>query len=143
MRSEADPSLLMNMCSNSFLKERIFLDCVFWNFFKYMNGIVLHALPDKIINILKLSYMKTMSLLAHLSQGLTGEFKGYPWTGVRRPSSSVACRPSTISNVFSSAWPIKAKFYVEPPWQGGKKVYINGQGHMTKMAAMAIYSKTL
>ena len=55
------------------------------------------------------------------------------------------CCPSTISNVFSSetAWPIKAKFYVEPPWKGGTKIYINGQGHMTKMAAMPIYDKNL
>ena len=51
----------------------------------------------------------------------------------------------TFSNVFSSetAWPIKAKFYEEPPWEGGTKVYINGQGHMTKMAAMPIYGKNL
>ena len=49
---------------------------------------------------------------------------------------------STISNIFSSetAWPIKAKFYVEPSWEGGTKVYINGRGHMTKMAATPIYS---
>ena len=26
-------------------------------------------------------------------------------------------------------------------WEEGKKVYINGQGHMTKMAAMAINRK--
>ena len=60
-----------------------------------------------------------------------------------RPSSSVICRPFTFSNVFSSetAWPIKAKFYVEPPWEGGTKVCINGLGHMTKMAAMSIYGK--
>ena len=62
-------------------------------------------------------------------------------------TASVICRrrPSTISNVFSSetAWPIKAKFYVEPPWEGGTKVYINGPGHMTKMAAMPIYGKNL
>ena len=60
-----------------------------------------------------------------------------------RPSSPV--RPFTFSNVFSSetAWPIKAKFYVEPPWEGGTKVYINGPGHMTKMAAMPIYGKNL
>ena len=30
---------------------------------------------------------------------------------------------------------------MEHPWEGGKKVYLNGQGHMTKMAAMAINSK--
>ena len=28
-------------------------------------------------------------------------------------------------------WPIKAKFYVKPPWEGGTKVYINCPGHMT------------
>ena len=63
---------------------------------------------------------------------------------VRRPSVLVH-RPSTISNVFSSetAWPIKAKFYMEPSWEGGTKVYINGPGHMTKMAAMPIYGKNL
>ena len=60
---------------------------------------------------------------------------------VRSPSVR---RPFTISNIFSSetAWPIKAKFYVEPPWEGGTKVYINGPGHMTKMAATPIYGKT-
>ena len=40
-----------------------------------------------------------------------------------------------------TAWPIKAKFQVEPPWEGGKKFYINGSGHMTKMIAMPIYGK--
>ena len=30
---------------------------------------------------------------------------------------------------------------MEHPLEGGKKVYINGQGHMTKMAAMAINRK--
>ena len=77
--------------------------------------------------------------LAHLSQRLTGELIGYPW--IRRPSASVGVRrPFTFSNVFSSetAWPIKAKFYVEPPWEGGTKVCINGPGHMTKMATMPI-----
>ena len=61
---------------------------------------------------------------------------------VVRPSS---VRPSTFSNIFSSetAWPIKAKFYVDLPWEGGTKVCINGPGHMTKMAAMPIYGKTL
>ena len=57
--------------------------------------------------------------------------------------ASVVRRPFTFSNIFSSetAWPIKAKFYVEPPWEGRTKVYINSPGHMTKMAAMPIYSK--
>ena len=61
---------------------------------------------------------------------------------LRRPS---VVRPSTISNIFSSetAWLLKAKFYVEPPLEGGTKVYINGPGHMTKMAAMPKYGKNL
>ena len=61
-----------------------------------------------------------------------------------RPTVGVR-RPITFSNVFSSetAWPIKAKFYVEPPWEGGTKVCINGPGHMTKMATMPIYGKNL
>ena len=55
-------------------------------------------------------------------------------------------RLSTISNFFFSetAWPMKAKFHVEPPWEGGTKVNINGPCHvMTKMAAMPIYGKNL
>ena len=75
--------------------------------------------------------------------GLQGELIVYPSS--RRPS---VVRPSVrppFSKIFFSetAWPIKAKFYVEPPWEGGTKVCINGLGHMTKMAAMPIYGKNL
>ena len=64
------------------------------------------------------------------------------------PSSAVrpsVVRPFRFSNVLSSetAWPIKAKFYLEPPWQGGTKVCIICPGHMTKMAATPIYGKNL
>ena len=59
---------------------------------------------------------------------------------VRRPSYVV--HRSQCSNIFSeSAWPIKAKFYVEPPWEGGTKFCSRHVGHMTKMAAMPIYGK--
>ena len=70
--------------------------------------------------------------------GSQGELIVYPSSW--RPSSSV--RPP-FSMIFSSetALPIKAKFYVEPPWEGGTKVYINGPGHMTKMGATPIYGK--
>ena len=65
-------------------------------------------------------------------------------SGVRPSVVRPSVRPFTFSNVFSeTAWPIKAKFYVEPPWEGGTKVYINGPDHMTKMAAMPIYGKNL
>ena len=61
-----------------------------------------------------------------------GEIIGYPCSGVRRRRRCCCCCPP-FSNVFSSetAWPIIAKFYVEPPWEGGTKVNINGPGHMT------------
>ena len=83
--------------------------------------------------------------LAHLSRRLIGELIGYPWSGVR--PSVVRCPSSVVrpqcSKIFFSktAWPIKAKFYVEPPWVGGTKVCSRHLGHMTKMAAMPIYGK--
>ena len=46
-------------------------------------------------------------------------------------------------NIQTSAWPIKAKLYVEQSLEGGMKVCINCQGHMVKMAAMAINNKNL
>ena len=50
---------------------------------------------------------------------------------------------STFLNLFSSktAEPIETKFHVEPPWDGGLKVNINGLCHRTKMATMPIYVK--
>ena len=83
-------------------------------------------------------------LLAHLSQRLIGELIVYSCSGVR-PSVVRRRRrtSSTISNIFFSetAGPIKAKFYLEPPWVGGTKVCSRHLGHMTKMAAMPIYGK--
>ena len=48
-------------------------------------------------------------------------------------------------NIFSSetTGPIKVKFHMELLWNGRTKVCSNGPGHMTKMAAMAIYGKNL
>ena len=67
--------------------------------------------------------------LAHLSRRLIGELIVYPWSGVRR-TSSVVRRPQ-CSNIFFSetAWPIKAKFYVEPPWVGGTKLFAASGSH--------------
>ena len=60
------------------------------------------------------------------------------------PPPSVVRRTSIFSNISSeTTGPIEAKFYVEPPWDGGTKVCSNGSGHMTKMAAMPIYVKNL
>ena len=77
-------------------------------------------------------------LLAHLSRRLIGELIVYPWSGVHRhPSVHPQC-----SNIFSeTAWPIKAKFYVEPPWVGGTIFCSWHLGNMTKMAATPIYGK--
>ena len=52
---------------------------------------------------------------------------------------------STFSNLFylETAKPIEAKFHVHPPLDEGTKVYSNGPGHMTKMAAMPIYVKNM
>ena len=59
--------------------------------------------------------------------------------------SRLRCRRlSTFSNIFFSGitGPIKVKFHVEPPWDGGTKVCSEGPGHFNKMAAMSIYGKT-
>ena len=74
--------------------------------------------------------------------GSQGELIVYPYSVGR---CRRRCRRQQCLNIFSSetALPIKAKFYVEPPWEGGTKVYINGPGHMTKMAAMPLYGKNL
>ena len=92
-------------------------------------------------NLRKLWYTFVVPYVAFFSSPepwLIGELIVYPCSGFSR------CRPP-FSNVFSSetAWPIEAKFYVEPPWEGGTKVYINGPGYMTKMATMPIYGKNL
>ena len=65
---------------------------------------------------------------------------------VRRPS---VVRPLSVvrppfSKIFFSktAGPIKAKFHLEPQWDGGTKVCSRGLGHMTKVAATPIYDKT-
>ena len=83
-----------------------------------------------------------LMFLAHLSRRLIGELIVYPWSGNRR-TSSVSRRCPQCSNIFFSetAWPIKAKFYVEPPWVGGTIFCSRHLGHMTKMAATPIYGK--
>ena len=68
----------------------------------------------------------------------------YQCSGVHpsvRPS--VRRRPQCL-NIFSkTAWPIKAKFCVEPLWVGKTKFCSRHLSHMTKMAAMPIYGKKL
>ena len=35
------------------------------------------------------------------------------------------------------------KFYMEPPWPVGMKIYINDPNHITKMTDMPIYGKNI
>ena len=71
--------------------------------------------------------------------GSQGELIVHP--SIRRPS--VVRR--SFSKIFSAetARPVKAKFCVEPPLEGGTKVciHVNGPVHMTKMTATPIYGK--
>ena len=109
------------------------------------NTIILQQPVQTSLSFLAISLpdLKKKTFLAHLSRRLIGELIVYTCSGVRRRRSHCRCRCPPFSNVFSSetTWPIKAKFYVEPPWEGGTKVCING--HMTKMAAMPIYGLNL
>ena len=58
--------------------------------------------------------------------------------------SAVLSIRQQCSNIFFSkkAWPVKPTFHVEPPSEGETKVYINGQGHLIKMAAKPINWKS-
>ena len=75
------------------------------------------------------------------SLGSQGELIVYP--SIRRLPSVGGVRRSQCSKIFFSqtAGPIKAKFYVEPPWVGGTIFCSRHLGHMTKMAATPIYGK--
>ena len=51
---------------------------------------------------------------------------------------------STFPNISSeTTGAIEAIFHVELPWDGRTKVCSNSPGHMTNMATMPIYGKTL
>ena len=100
------------------------------------------------------SFPSSYSWAHFLSLFNSPEQKAYWWAyRIGRPQSSVVrqsvvclsvCHPHSL-NIFSSetAWPIKVKFYMEPPWDGGMKVCSNGPGHMTKMAAIPMCGKNL
>ena len=56
------------------------------------------------------------------------------------PATTVDRRHPPFSKLFSKPdWPMKAKFPVEPPLEGGTKIGINGPGNMAIMAATPIY----
>ena len=60
--------------------------------------------------------------------------------GMSAPAPGFYMYMTIISNIFSeTAWQINAKFHVELPLEGLKKVYINGQCHMTMMVAILMW----
>ena len=66
--------------------------------------------------------------------------------GLSAPAPGLyTCILPPFSKIFFSKtdWPIKAKFHVEPSWEGGKTLYINGPGHMSEIATIPIYGKNL
>ena len=66
-------------------------------------------------------------------------FAGYSIAMVLCPS--IVYPP--FSKIFFSktAGPIKARFHMEPQWDGGTKFYLLSLGHMTKLATTPIYGK--
>ena len=55
--------------------------------------------------------------------------------------SSILCPLSLDIGSWKTAGSIKAKFHMEPQWDGGTKVCSNDPGPMTKMATMRMYGK--
>ena len=51
------------------------------------------------------------------------------------------CQQCSDIFFFETACPMKAKFYVEPPWIRGTKVCSRHMGHKTKIAATPLYGK--
>ena len=80
----------------------------------------------------KLRFTRVIVFSSPEPLGSQGELIVYPSS--RRPSVRCPSVRPPFSKIFSSetARPIKTKFYVEPPWGWGTKIYINGPGHMTK-----------
>ena len=73
--------------------------------------------------------------------GSQGELIVYPSS--RRPSVRCPSVRPQFSEIFSeTTWPIKEKFCVEPPLEGGTKDGINGPGHMTKWPPRPYMVKT-
>ena len=53
------------------------------------------------------------------------------------------CQHFQTSSPLKPLGRLKPNFIVEPSWDWGTKVCLNGPGHMTKLAAMSIYGKNL
>ena len=58
-------------------------------------------------------------------------------------SLTLVCNIFKLTFSLETARLIEAKFHMEPQWDSGMKVCVNGLGRMTKMAAMPTYGKNL
>ena len=85
------------------------------------------------------------SQLNEYTKLMTTKGQGHSLTLVSFTDLGPNLSDSIFLNFFSSITTrlIEAKFQVEPPWDGGTKACSNGPGHMTKMATMPIYGKSL
>ena len=94
----------------------------------------------QLICIFIFSYTKTVFLMIISSTEPKAHRRAYSVPMVRRPS----VRRAQCLNISSEiAWPIKAKFIVEPPWVGGTKLCSRHVGLMTKMPPIPYMVKTL
>ena len=87
-----------------------------------------------------------IAFLAHPSRKLRMSYCDHSWSVVSpHRCLSLVCSLSAPLNDFSSEvpGPIFFKLHVEPSVKGGLKIYINGQGMITKVAAIPIYGKTI
>ena len=92
------------------------------------------------LNLLKSIYKVSMNneyMKIHLSQGWKSFFEHYPI----HPSSFNSFKPLKFSS--ETTGPMKIKFYVDPPWYEGTKVYSNGPDPLTKIASIMYYGENL
>ena len=89
-------------------------------------------------------------VLTELKVGSSPEPKAHWWAyRLGRPPSSVVvvprlhCRPHSLNISSETTGPIKVIFHKELLWDWETKVCSNGPGHMTKVATIPIYGKSL
>ena len=76
---------------------------------------------------------ENLQQMTELTQIITFMEK-YLW-GLSVPASELyTCISPIFSNISETAWPINAKFHAEHLLEGGRKLNINGPGHMTKIS---------
>ena len=97
------------------------------------------GLPPSFVRCTSSSVVVVHTFQTFSPQKPLGQSKSFTDLGPR------SLRFTTVSSFFSLETDrlIEAKFFVEPPWDGGMKVCSNGPGLITSMSAMPIYGKNL